>query len=301
MTFKYRFLLGACRLVHAQKMMQQPPEKLKAMFEKRVGVPVVYPFEDPELTITAETVQDCPVQAFRHRKPCGRACIYLVGGGMLKYPIKRQARSLIKWAKRTNRDIFLPYYPLAYGHTMMDVYAMLYELYKKLLGEYPAENIAVFGGSSGGFHALGLVSYINERGEGLPVPGKVYAGSPGTAYATDRERERAEQLDATDVIMSTKAMENVFAVMTGGRTDIPDYLLYLQKGKYTGLKNAYLSFGGDEIFSACAESIRDRLASFGTDVTLEVAEGLYHSYAGMPLVKEAMPGFENLMQYLAEE
>lgn len=54
----------------------------------------------------------------------------------------------------------LPYYPLVPQHCLADVYAMLYELYTTLLKTYKAENIAFLGGSSGGNHTLGLISYL---------------------------------------------------------------------------------------------------------------------------------------------
>ena len=80
-------------------------------------------------------IPDCPVLWYRHQTPSDRLCFYLVGG---------------------------------------DVYDRLYKLYQTALQSYQPENITFVGGSSGGNLALGLVSYIHEKGEGLPVPGKVY-------------------------------------------------------------------------------------------------------------------------------
>ncbi len=55
---------------------------------------------------------------------------------------------------------------------------MLYALYRQVLTQYAPENIYYLGGSSGANLALGMISYINEQSEHLPLPGKVYAGSP---------------------------------------------------------------------------------------------------------------------------
>lgn len=52
------------------------------------------------------------------------------------------------------------------------------------------------------------------------------------------------------------------------------------------------------MFSAAADSTAERLRSYGAKVTLEIAEGLYHTYAAMPLVKEAEPGYQRMMEYL---
>ena len=79
----------------------------------------------------------------------------------------------------------------ATGNTLPDVYEMLYSLYRKVLRKYDADNVCFIGGSSGGNLAIGMVSYINEKGEGLPVPGRIYAGSPGTLLLTQKEKELA--------------------------------------------------------------------------------------------------------------
>lgn len=59
--------------------------------------------------------------------------------------------------------------------------------------------------------------------------------------------------------------------------------------------------GGDEVFSAAAQSTAERLRSYGAKVTLEITEGMYHTYAMIPLVKEAKPGNQRLMAYLTVE
>ena len=76
---------------------------------------------------------------------------------------------------------------------------------------------------------------------------------------------------------------------------------YSQRGIYTGVKDVYLSYGGDEVFSAAAQSTAEQLRSYGAKVTLEIAEGMYHTYAAMPLVKEARPGYQRMMAYLTVE
>ena len=161
---------------------------------------------------------------------------------------------------------------------------------------YPAENIAFLGGSSGASMTLWLMSLINKRGEGLPMPGKIALSSPGSAL-TPEERKRAEKLNKTDMIMSTTAVDHIFEGMAGGN-ELPIEFSYTQRGIYDGVKDVYLSYGGDEVFSAAAQSTADCLKGYGAKVTLEIAEGMYHTYAAMPLVKEAEPGYQRMITYL---
>ena len=299
MSTKYQIIKKAFRIFHVNKIMQSEPEKMKKFFAKMNKGIIIPDLHDDELDFSVNSYLGSPVLMVKHKKPCTRACVYLVGGGMMKYPKASQAEQMVSYAKETGRDMILPYFPLAYDHALPDVYDMLYEMYKDLLHTYAAEDITIFGGSSGAFHALTLVSFINEKGEGIPVPGRICAISPGSAYSTQQEYEKAKELDEKDLIMSTKALEKVFEVMVQGK-ELPEYMIYMQRGNYKGLKDVFLCFGGDEVFCACAEGIKNRLEEYGAHVTLEIGEGLYHVYPCFPIVKEAEEGNRKMMKYLSE-
>ena len=42
-----------------------------------------------------------------------------------------------------------------------------------------------------------------------------------------------------------------------------------------------------------------RLEEYGVHVTVEIGVGLYHSYAMLPLVKEAEKGYQNFVEYIS--
>jgi acetyl esterase/lipase len=297
-SFKYRFLLALCRLFKLQRVMELPPEKAKKLFAKAYKGVQIPKMSDPEFDIDIRSVMGSTCIFYRHKAKCRKAGIYLVGGGMLKYPKPSQAKEVLRIAKTTGRDFVLPFYPLVHtGNTLPDVYKMVFALYKELLREYEPENICILGGSSGANLALGFISYINDIEPDLPKPGKIYAGSPGSLLKSDEERRMADELDKTDVIMSQKATNMVWEGMTGGKK-VPDYMESLQLGNYTGLKDVYLSFGGDEVFTAAADSIKARLEQYGVHVTMEIEPGLYHAYACMPFVKDAMPGYQRMLEYV---
>ena len=278
--------------------MELPPEKAKKLFAKTYKGVQIPKLTDDGFDISTQSVMGSTCLWYHHKKRCERVCIYLIGGGMLKYPKPAQAREVLKISKTTGVDFVLPYYPLIHtGNTIVDVYKILFALYQELISCYAPENIYILGGSSGANLALGLVSYINEISEDIPKPGKIYAGSPGSLLISDEERAKADLLDKTDVIMSQKATLSVWEGMTAGKK-VPDYMESLQLGNYTGLKDVYLSFGGDEVFTAAADSIKARLESYGVHVTMEIEPGLYHAYAPIPLVKDAMPGYQRMLEYI---
>lgn len=297
MSLKYAVLLKLMRLVNMKRIMRQPYEKTMAAFGTEKAAPKIPRLSDAELDFEVFQIGEQPVLWVKHKKPSEAVCLYLAGGGMLKYPKPSQAKEMITLAKRLNRDMILPYYPLCPKNTLTEVYEMLYALYKRLLQTYSAEKIVFLGGSSGGNLALGLISHINSMGEKLSMPDKVYVSSPGTLYASEEERNAALKIDGRDVIMSVAATEEIWKGMTGGR-EVPDYMKFLQLGNYTGLSDVYLSFGGDEVFSALADSIKNRLEEYGVRVTLEIGKGMYHCYAVMPLVREARQGYDEMIGYL---
>ena len=297
MSAKYTLLKVIAKILRLQNMMKKPYSQLQKKFKTQTAYPVIPECIEEDLDFSTFKVGVNPVLQVKHKEPAEQVCIYLIGGGMLKYPKKDEVKEQIKLARLTGRDMVLPYYPLVPDNSILDVYEMLYQLYKKLIAEYEHENIAIAGGSSGGNLALGLISYINEKGEGIPMPGKIYAASPGTMIYTEEEKRKAKILDGRDLVMSIIALENIQAGMENGR-EVPEYMRYLQRGDYTGLKEAYLIFGGDEVFSAAADTIAEQMRKFGVDVRLEIGEGMYHMYSMMPLVPEAKKAYQDMIEYL---
>ncbi len=296
MSLKYSIIKTLFHIIPMQKMMAKPYDELLKMFHTAEAKPAIPELKDPELTFQTHKVESFPVLEISHKKKSEYVCIYVAGGGMLKYPKPSQAKELVTLAKETGRNMLLPYFPLAPEHDLIDALNMLYATYKMALEHYPAEKIAFLGGSSGAAMVIWLMSYINKQGEGVPMPGKLALSSPGSALSAE-ERKRAEELNKTDLIMSTTALDNIFKGMIGDK-ELPDELLYTSRGIYEGIKDVYLSYGGDEIFSAAAQSTAQCLKSYGAKVTLEIADGMYHTYAMMPLVKEALPGHQRLVAYL---
>lgn len=296
MSIKYSIIKTMFHILPMQRMMAKPYDELLKLFKTTEAKPLIPKLKDSELAFDTHMIGESPVLAVSHKKKTDFVCIYVVGGGMLKYPKPSQAKSMISLAKETGRNVLLPYFPLAPQHNLFDALDMLYETYKMALELYPAENIAFLGGSSGASMTLWLMSLINKRGEGLPMPGKIALSSPGSAL-TPEERKRAEKLNKTDMIMSTTALDHIFEGMAGGN-ELPIEFSYTQRGIYDGVKDVYLSYGGDEVFSAAAQSTADCLKGYGAKVTLEIAEGMYHTYAAMPLVKEAEPGYQRMITYL---
>ena len=175
-ALKYRILLQAFRSLPVKRIMASPTEKTQRIFRlawKGENIPKLH---DDAMEIKRLKIAGSSVLYYKLKQPAERLAIYLVGGGMLKYPQPAQAQALIGLAKECHMDILLPYYPIIFtGGTLPDVYAMLYALYKKALRRYKPENIAFVGGSSGGNLAIGLTSCILYHHTVIP---NLQPGSP---------------------------------------------------------------------------------------------------------------------------
>lgn len=132
--------------------------------------------------------------------------------------------------------------------------------------------------------------------ERLPMPGKMYLSSPGSRFE-EIEKKKTEELNHKDLIMSMKVLDQIFTGMAGGKK-MPDYLCYNQRGVNNGLKDVYLTYDGNEVFSAAAYSTASCLRSYGVNVRLEIGEDMYHAYSVMPLTPDAKPAYYRMIEYL---
>ena len=169
-----------------------------------------------------------------------------------------------------------------------------------MLNTYSASNILVTGSSSGATLALGLVSHINVMHEDIEVPKRIYASSPGQCFTDEELIRQGRILDKKDILLSVSYMEIIDKIMTH-RKIVPEYMLYLEKGDYHGLKEVYLSYGSDEVLYAAYEPIKNRLEECGVKVIPEIGEDLYHCYPFFPVVREAKSGWENMLEYHKKE
>lgn len=71
-----------------------------------------------------------------------RALLFLFGGGMLLGADNGDVNAARDIGRRSGRDVWLPYYPLCTGHSMLEATQMVYETYRQMLLEYEAAHIA---------------------------------------------------------------------------------------------------------------------------------------------------------------
>lgn len=296
LSLKYRFFKGIIKLMGVKKFFAKDMAEILPRARKdmeRTKIPLL---SHVELNYEVKDFYGEKVVYISHKKPVKKACLFLIGGGMLAHPRPGSIKIAMKIALESGRDMVIPYYPLCMDYTIDEVYDWLYALYESMLERYEASDILLSGSSSGGSLALGLVSYINALGRKDQLPKRIYASSPGQCFKDEELIRKGRLLNDRDFLIDASYMENMHEVMTKGKM-VPEYMLYLEKGDYHGLEEVYLSYACDEILYASYEIIKKSLEEHGVRVISEIGENLFHCYPFFPIIREAKPGWENMLKY----
>ncbi len=255
---------------------------------------------DPDFEISRIKVMGFTVIKMVHKNKSPYANLFIIGGGMVMAPRPDAVKKALKFAKETGADVYVPYYPLCTDYPLTKAYEMIHETYKVMLNDYSAENISVLGTSSGGNLALGMIPYINDGHNDTPVPGHIIAISPGTCVETDEEWQRMCELDKKDVAIPAEYMKTAVDIMRHGDMSVPEYMIWLQKGDFTGCPHVTFMYGSDETLYACAPSFEKAMRKYDVDYKMIVGEGMFHCYPVFPIVKEAKQGWDEMVELVKE-
>ncbi len=256
--------------------------------------------KDDAFEISKIDVMGFSVLKLIHKAHTERAKLFLIGGGMVSAPRPGSVKKALRIGKETGLDLFIPYYPLCTDYPLTKAYEMIHETYKVMLQSYRPENISVLGISSGGNLALGMVPYINDGHNDTPVPGHIIAISPGTCVETDEEWQRMLELDKKDVAIPAQYMKTAVEIMRHGDDSVPEYMIWLQKGDFTGYPRVTFIYGSDETLYACAPSFDAAMKKYGVDYRMIVGEGMFHCYPVFPVCREAKEGWDMMIRIMKE-
>ena len=231
--------------------------------------------------------------------PAERAILYFYGGGMLIGPDKGDVDVLVKLARRTGCDVWFPNYPLCTEHCITDAYDVAFECYRLMLGIYGAGNVSTCGFSSGGALALGVAAHNNATGAGLPMPRHIVAVSPGEVPWNDAERALMQANNPSDAMVDYAFMEKVERLERHGRDDVPDYMIHISKGDFTGVRDVHLVYSTSEVLYGAKANFLAAFARNGVACTVRERPGMIHAYAMLPYFHEAREDFAELADYLA--
>ena len=302
MTLKYEILKRLVKAVNIKRMWTgMSPEELLENRRRANAKNRIPALRDSAFDIGRIDVMGFPVLKLIHKDKAGKANLFLIGGGMISAPRPGSVKKALRFARETGLDVFVPYYPLCTDYPLSKAYEMIHETYKVMLRDYAAEDISVLGTSSGGNLALGIAAYINDGHDDTPMPGYIMAISPGTCDATEEEWQQMLELDKKDVAIPAQYMKTAAEIMRHGDDSVPDYMIHLQTGNFTGCPKVTFIYGSDETLYACAPSFEAAMQKYGVDYEMIVGEGMFHCYPVFPICREAKEGWDLMIRRMKEE
>ena len=301
MSLKYEILKCLVKAANIKRMWtgMSTEELLENRRRKNAKNPIPE-LQDDAFIIDRIEVMGCPVLKFVHKEKTDRATLFLIGGGMISAPRPGSVKKALRFARETGLDVYVPYYPLCTDYPLTRAYEMVHETYRIMLRDYEAEHISVLGTSSGGNLALGMVPYINDGHGDVPMPRYILAISPGTCVDTDEEWQRMLELEKKDVAIPASYMKTAVEIMRHGDEGVPDYMLWLQRGDFTGCPKVTFIYGSDETLYAFAPSFEAAMEKYGVDYEMIMGRGLFHCYPVFPICKEGRDGWDLMIRLMKE-
>jgi len=301
MSVTYEILKCLVRTVNIKKRwVSKSTDELLENRRKQNARNRILDLKDEAFDISRIDVMGFPVLKMIHKQRTNRANLFLIGGGMVSAPRPGSIRKALKIAKETGLDLFVPYYPLCTEYPLTKAYEMIHETYKLMLKDYDAEHISVLGTSSGGNLALGMVPYINDGHGDTPMPTHIIAISPGTCVDTEEEWQRMVELEKKDVAIPAQYMKSAVEIMRHGDDSVPDYMIWLQKGDFSGCPRVTFIYGTDETLYAVAPSFEAAMKKYGVKYQMIVGEGMFHCYPVFPVCREAKEGWRMMVNLMKE-
>jgi acetyl esterase/lipase len=247
------------------------------------------------LHIEYETVSGFPVYDVRSNGETDSLRILYLHGGAYVFEITRYHWRLIaEMADRLGARVTVPIYPIAPEHDFHAMFGMVMNVYRAMLAETPAQDIAFMGDSAGG--NMAVVMTMMAALEALPSPGRHVLISPGLdmTLAND-EVWRLAPLDPwLDIPGGIEAIR-----LYAPGIDVSDWRISPLYGDLSVLPKTLLLTGTRDLLTPDNLIFADRARAQGVDIELLVEPGMFHVW---PLIEmpEAHRARDRIVAFLSD-
>jgi acetyl esterase/lipase len=251
----------------------------------------------PDLTVTAATLGGVPTAEVtvdgvepRHTVLYFHGGVYVLGDAALSADLAAQV------GRRTSAKAISVDYRLAPEHPYPAAVDDALAAYEALLqsGTDPAD--VIFAGESAG-GGLAVVTMVNARDRGLPLPAAAYAMSPYVDLTLSGETIRSRR-DA-DPLLSPEALSARVADYTSGQ-DAGLPLISPIFADLSGLPPLIIQVGSHEVLLDDALRLARTAALADVEVALDVVPGVPHVFqAYHPILDEAAAALDRAGQFLS--
>lgn len=180
----------------------------------------------------------------------------------------------------TGATLMAPIYPLAPVGTAGAVVPRMADLLEAVIAAHGSEQVGVIGDSAGAGLAMAALQELVRRGSSTPA--RLVLISPWLdATVSDPASLHIDDpmLDAEGLAMCGR--------MWAGELDPADPRVSPMFGSLSGLPPTLVLAGTLDLLHLDALRLQQRAQEEGADITVEIREGLLHSWAGLPFLPEA--------------
>lgn len=232
---------------------------------------------DPPAAIAARLSIDMRLAGGFHvyeiapRKGIAKRILYLHGGAYLFEITSYHWELIAEMAERLGFGVTVPIYPLAPEHDFHDMFGMVAHVYRAMLRDTPAGDLAFMGDSAGGNMAVVLAMMAAERGMDLPAAHVLI--SPGLDLSLQNPAVR--DVEKTDPWLA----------IPGGLEAIRHYSAGLERtdwrispifGNLAVLPRTLILTGTRDLLYPDTVRFAEKAAAQGVDVELVVEPGMFH-------------------------
>ena len=242
--------------------------------------------------INKEDVEGYPVYEIAPRAGTAKRILYMHGGAYVFEITSYHWGLIAEIAERTGYGVTVPIYPIAPEHDFHAMFGMVGAVYRRMLEESEAADIAFMGDSAGGNMAV-VLTMMAAR-EGLPVPGSHVLISPGLdmSLANPAVLEMARNDPWLDIPGGLEAIR-----LYGAGMDRTDWRISPLYGDLSVLPRTLLFTGSRDLLSPDNLIFADRARTAGVEIEVVYAEGMFHVW---PLIRmpEARAARERMVEFL---
>ncbi|MBR1759215.1 MAG: alpha/beta hydrolase fold domain-containing protein [Lachnospiraceae bacterium] len=259
------------------------------------------PYKEPsdhKAIYSTDHIGGCPMLMIRQKVSSHKKALLFLHGGGNKDAWKPEVSIARGYGKQTSADVFYPIYPPFTEVPVVETIDLIYEFYKAVENKYGAGNIAVVGGSYGGFLAMQLITWINRNGNEVEMPRLLIMNSPFAFPETKEEWTLAEEYEKVDLMVP----EGSFKLMMDGvmRADpqTPDYALYPDKMDFRHAPETYI-FYAEEACACVSDAIQKAYRRDGAVLHMHKEPGMMHCYACTPVFPESKRDYYKQIELIA--
>lgn len=259
-----------------------------------------HPYKEPadhKALYSTEHVSGYPVLVMRQREAAHQKAIFFLHGGGNKDTWHQEISFARNYGKLTGMDVYYPIYAPFTEVSATVTADLIYEMYRTVAEKYGAENVAVVGGSYGGFLAMQLITWINRVNRTEMMPHLLIMNSPFAFPETAEEWKLAQEYEKKDFMVSEGAFRLMMEGIMRADPQTPDYAMYPGRMDFRNAPETYI-FYAEESCASVVDAIESAYERDGAVLHMHREPGMMHCYACAPVFPESKRDFNKQIELL---